>query len=138
MHSLPGRCHCGNITLVYETAVAPAETEVRACACGFCRRHGALSVSDPQGRLRIAVADPQRLIRYRFALGTADFLICADCGVYAAAVLAEGDAAWAVLNLNLLDARADFTRAPRVADYDREDAAARVGRRKAKWTPIAA
>ena len=53
-------------------------------------------------------------------------------------MLAEGDAAWAVLNLNLLDARADFTRAPRVADYDREDAAARVGRRKAKWTPIAA
>ncbi len=59
MHSLPGRCHCGNISLVYETAVAPAETEIRACACGFCRRHGALGVSDPQGRLRIAVADPQ-------------------------------------------------------------------------------
>ncbi len=41
MHSLPGRCHCGNISLVYETAVAPAATEVRACACGFCGRHGA-------------------------------------------------------------------------------------------------
>ena len=138
MHSLPGRCHCGNVTLVYETAVAPAETEVRSCACGFCRRHGALTVSDPEGRLRLAVADPQRLIRYRFALGTADFLICADCGVYAAAVLTGEDAAWAVLNLNLLDARADFTRAPRVSVYDREDEAARVRRRKASWTPIAA
>ena len=53
-------------------------------------------------------------------------------------MLAEGDSAWAVLNLNLLEARADFTREPRVADYDREDIAARIHRRKANWTPIAA
>ena len=138
MQSFPGRCHCGNVVLVYETAVAPAETEVRACACGFCRRHGALAISDPAGRLRITVADPKRLIRYRFALGTADFLICADCGVYAAAVVAEESAAWALVNVNLLEARAAFTSPPLVMDYDREDEAARIRRRKAKWTPLAA
>ena len=138
MHSFSGGCHCGNVTLVYETAVPPAEAEVLACACGFCRRHGALAVADPAGRLRIAVADPRRLIRYRFALGTADFLICADCGVYAAAVVTEGDAAWALVNVNVLEARADFTKPPRVMVYDREDEAARLGRRKANWTPIAA
>ncbi len=138
MHSLPGRCHCGNVALVYETAVAPDETEVRACACGFCRRHGALTVSDPEGRLRFTVADPRRLIRYRFALGTADFLICADCGVYAAAVVAEDNAAWGLVNLNLLDARAEFIRPPLTMNYDREDEAARIRRRKAKWTPIVA
>lgn len=138
LRSFPGSCHCGNLKVVYETAVAPAETEVRACACGFCRRHGSLAVSDPAGRLKIAVEDPTRLNRYRFALGTADFLICADCGVYAAAVLAEGDRAWAIVNTNVLDDRTAFSRTPTAFDFDGEDQAGRVDRRKTRWTPLVA
>ena len=138
MRSFPGSCHCGNVEVAYETALAPAETQVRACGCGFCRRHGGLTVSDPAGRLRIAVEDPKRLIRYRFALGTADFLICADCGVYLAAVLADGEGAWAVLNVNVLDDRGAFSRTPEPANYDAEDQADRIARRKARWTPVAA
>ncbi len=138
MQAFPGSCHCANVKVTYETALAPAETQVRACGCGFCRRHGGLTVSDPEGRLKIAVEDPKRLIRYRFALGTADFLICADCGVYLAAVLADDDGAWAVLNINVLEARTAFSRTPEPMNFDAEDEAGRVARRKARWTPVVA
>lgn len=138
MTAYQGSCHCGNVKLVYESEVPPAETEVRACDCGFCRRHGSLAVSDPQGLLRFSVEDPQKLIRYRFALGTADYLLCADCGVYAAAVVIEGDQAWGIVNINLLDDRLAFSRPPLSVNYDAEDDEGRIARRRARWTPVAA
>lgn len=138
MRGFPGSCHCGNVKVAYETALEPAETQVRACGCGFCRRHGGLTVSDPEGRLKIAVEDPKRLIRYRFGLGTADFLLCADCGVYIAAVLADAEGAWAVLNINVLEDRTAFSREPEAMNFDAEDEAGRIARRKARWTPVAA
>ena len=34
-----------------------------------------------------SVVEPEQLLRYRFALGITDFLICRSCGVYVAAVV---------------------------------------------------
>ena len=109
---------------------------LRACQCSFCRHHGALSTSDSQGALRFELRDASRLIRYRFGLKTADFLICGTCGVYVGATLEDGGKSWAIINANTLDEVASLTQDAAPMDYDGEDAARRMARRKARWTPI--
>ena len=132
---LPGRCHCGNITLAFESSLPVDRLPLRADGCSFCRAHGALSTSDPNGRVEIAVRDPERLIRYRFATRTAEFLICGRCGIYAAAVLASGDSSYAIVNVNALDAAEKFTQEIRPMNYDGETESERIQRRRANWTP---
>jgi hypothetical protein len=133
--TLRGSCHCGNLSLALETRRPPEELPVRACQCSFCRRHAGLSTSDPDGEARIAAREPGETSLYRFGMKSADFVICRRCGVYVAAVMREGDRTWAVLNLNALDDRARFTAAPQPMDYEGEDLAGRMARRKARWTP---
>src|SRR5262245_54009530 len=117
---MTGSCHCGNLRVELETKLAPAEFQVRADQCSFCRRHAALSITDPQGHVSFRVADERALSRYRFGLRTADFLICTRCGVYVGAIFVEPDGAWAVVNVNVLDDRAAFRSAEAVS-YDGED-----------------
>jgi hypothetical protein len=120
--------------VTYRSELAPAATEVRACQCGFCRRHGARAVSDPAGRAVIEASEAA-LIRYRFGLGTADYLLCANCGVYLAAVMTEGDRSWSVIVVHVLDDAESFSRPAVPMVYDAEDEAARRARRRARWTP---
>ncbi len=136
--TLTGRCHCGNLEVSFETGRRPADLTLRACACSFCRRHGARCVSDPEGAVRITVRDQARLTRYRFGLETADFLVCGACGVYLGAVITAGDSAYATLNINTFDAPEAFGAEAVPIDYDREGADQRRARRKAKWTPVLA
>lgn len=136
--SLAGRCHCGNLEVSFATRQRPEQLEVRACACSFCARHGARCVSDPGGEVRITVHDPRALIRYRFALETADFLVCGRCGIYVAAVLAAAGGRYAIINVNALDEAARCTRPPVAVRYDAESEAERRARRAARWTPVAA
>lgn len=130
-----GGCHCGAITIDYESTVAPEATEVRACLCRFCRKHGSRAVSDPEGKLTVILHDPAAVQRYRFGLATADYFLCARCGVYVAAILAEGDTLYGIAIVNALDDAALFTEAPRPADYSAEDEAARRRCRRTRWTP---
>jgi hypothetical protein len=128
---LYGGCHCGAVRVEFETAVAPAELPLRACQCAFCRAHGARTTADPQGRVRFLGP----LKRYRFGLGTADFLLCPECGVYLGALCADAEGQWATLNVNCLDEGAAFAQAAHPVSYEGEDAAGRLARRKARWTP---
>lgn len=137
-HSHRGACHCGNLRWTLRSALAPAALPARACQCAFCLRHGALSTSDPAGRLRFEVADPALLLRYRFATRSADFLICRRCGVYVGALMAEGGAWFAIANLNTLEGRESLQPSPQPMVYDGETEVARRGRRSARWTPAEA
>jgi len=128
-------CHCGALALAFTTRRAPAELPLRECQCSFCRKHGARTTADPEGFAEIRVADPRALARYRFGLGTADYLVCSRCGVYLAAVMEEGDRVWAVLNVNAFADRAAFAGAATPMVYDREDEARRRARRRKLWTP---
>jgi hypothetical protein len=131
-----GGCHCGNVRYVLDTALALDALPRRACQCSFCRRHGAVSTSDPAGRVSFTLRDPALLTRYRFGLKTADFLVCARCGIYVGATFTEEGGTWAVLNANALD-DADALRQPDTPmDYDGETPAQRGARRKARWTPV--
>jgi hypothetical protein len=117
----------------FETPKSPQALGVRTCQCGFCRRHGAINVSDPDGAVVIDCA-ADAVHRYRFALRTADFLICKHCGVYVAAVTGEGDAIRSTLNVAGLR-MTEFLGLPEQAvDYGAEDMQARVARRVARWT----
>ena len=130
-----GGCHCGAISLTYRSTMPAAEHALRACQCSFCRKHGSIAVSDPDGSVEIRIADEQKASRYRFGLGTADYLVCRECGVYVAAVMTEGEKSWSVAIVNALDDRADFTGPVEPVDFSAEDGDDRRARRRARWTP---
>ena len=132
----PGSCYCGAISFRYRTAVVPPEWSVRACQCGFCVAHGALSTSDTAGELSFASKAPSKLRRYRFALRTADFLLCTHCGVYIGAVIETELGHFGIINTRTLTPiPADLAEvAP--ARYDGEKTADRVTRREDRWTPV--
>jgi len=132
---ISGGCHCGTVTFRLVASRPPEDLPVRACSCRFCRQHAALSTSDPAGHVTFATADAASLGRYRFGLRTADFLICRDCGVYLGALMPDGDAAYAILNVNACDEPERFVQSPLTMDYGGEDEAGRLARRRAKWTP---
>jgi hypothetical protein len=133
-----GRCHCGNVEVTFESCSAPENLVVRSCTCSFCRRHGARCVSDAAGAVRILVHDPALLIRYRFGLRTAEFLVCGRCGSYLGAVMEEGSSAVATINVNNFDPPHPFEREGVPMRYDDESEPERRARRAAGWTPVVA
>ena len=136
MNELEGGCHCGNISVLYRTGVAPEEAVPRACQCDFCRKHTTSAVSDPDGDLTISVRDGDLLNRYQFGLKAADFLICRECGVYVAAFMPDPDDAngFATLMSSALDDRTRYREAQPTV-YEGEDEAGRRQRRRERWTP---
>lgn len=133
--TLRGACHCGALHLTFETSTPVEALPLRACACSFCRKHGVRTTSDPAGTVSFTVDDPSLLQRYRFGTRTTDTLICRNCGIYLAAVTEIDGALYAVINVNALDDRSGFARAPEVMHYDGESAEQRQARRRVKWTP---
>lgn len=131
---LASHCHCGKVSVLFETQKSPQELGVRTCQCDFCRRHGAVNISDPDGRITIDCGEDS-VERYRFALRTADFLICRTCGVYIAAAMGEGQRIVSTLNVAGLRIKelADVEEAP--MEYGDETTEARIARRFQKWTP---
>ncbi len=94
------------------------------------------AVSDHEGRATIAIRDAEKVNRYRFGLKTADYLVCATCGVYVSAILWDGGAGWAIVNLNVLDNAPEFSQEALSVNYDAESEAERRDRRRANWTPV--
>jgi len=129
-----GSCHCGAVRTEL-TFTRPADAiEVRSCQCGFCTRHGSLTVSDPDGRAVFEI-DAAHFTRYRFGTGTATSLICACCGVYAGAILVDGGGVWSIANTRGLGIDAFKGRVGSQVTYESETAEQRIARRKLKWTP---
>ena len=129
-----GQCHCGKLKASFETQKTPQELGVRTCSCDFCRRVGAINISDPDGAVVIdAKADD--VVRYRFALRTADFLICKACSVYIAAVTGEGENIRSTINVAGLRMTEFLGIEEQKMQYGAEGAVARVARRAEKWTP---
>jgi pimeloyl-ACP methyl ester carboxylesterase len=131
---IEGGCHCGNLTLAIDTALAHDAIMPSACDCTFCRSHDAKCWSDPVGSARITVRDESLLQRYRFGLETADFLVCRRCGTYAGAAIDEGATMRATLNLRLTSLH-DLPAKP--VSYASETRDSRIARRRERWTPAA-
>ena len=139
MQYLSGSCHCGNLSISFETDLSPADMVPRACQCSFCRLHSSAAVSDPDGHVTFSVRNGEHLNRYTFGLGSTEFLICRICGVYAGAFMPVDDPggadAYANVMAGTLDARAEITRAPIPVHRSQESLAERRTRRRAMWTP---
>ncbi|WDI30964.1 hypothetical protein PUV54_13470 [Hyphococcus flavus] len=129
-----GQCHCGKLKVSFETGMTPEALGVRTCQCAFCRAHGAVNISDPQGLITIDGA-PEDVECYNFALRTADFLICKTCGVYIAAVMGEGEKIVSTINIVGLRMNEFFEIDEAPMDYGAETTEARIARRFQKWTP---
>jgi hypothetical protein len=128
-----GSCHCGDLSIEYETSVEPGEWPLRECQCSFCRKHAMLSTSDPKGEVLLLVRNPASLTRYRFATGVTDFLICSRCGVYVGATVKNDG--WIVLNTRTMNCAAELVvrpAEPRV--YDQQSGDERIERRVQMWS----
>lgn len=134
MSTLAGHCHCGAIRVELEPGRPVGDLALRACQCGFCRRHGARTTSDPKSVLHIEAA-PGALERYRFGRRVAEILLCADCGCYIASTIEADGRLLATLNVTGVDLPAFAGRVAEPAHYDDETDEARLARRKARWTP---
>lgn len=126
-----GRCHCGAIAFDFETA---RPLRPRACQCGFCRKHAARTISDPEGLAAIRLAVPREAATYRFASRQADYLVCPSCGVYLGAIIATELGSFATLNLNAFDDPHPGLAAEPVS-YDGQSSEEKLARRKTMWTP---
>lgn len=133
-----GGCHCGNIHVRLRLSTAAPETPLRACACSFCRAHQTRTVADPAGLFEVTADDWSLVEPYRFGSRTADYLVCRRCGVYVAALCATSAGLRAVVNVNCLAERAQFTQVPSAPDYEGESVEARLVRRAANWMPAVA
>lgn len=102
--TLRGGCHCGRLRVAFSTRLDPSSIEPRACDCSFCQKHGAAYVSDPNGQLSIAMADPRDLRRYRQGSNAAEFLVCGRCGVLVAVIFEHESRIHGAVNARCLDA----------------------------------
>jgi hypothetical protein len=130
---IAGRCHCGNIaySLVWEPD--PVEIPARACSCSFCVKHGGVWTSNPAGWLDITVKEPALVSKYQFGTRTAEFHVCARCGVAPVVTSSIEGKLYAVVNVNTFENvdRAALRLAP--ASFDGEGEDTRLARRTRSW-----
>ncbi len=126
-----GVCHCADVVVRFSTA--KESITPRACQCDFCRRHGAKTVTDNNGFAEIVANGT--LVRYRFGLMSADFLLCAKCGVYIGAALEADGITRVSLNSVGLQLQPWMDDVADPIDYSGETLHERLDRRRVRWTP---
>ncbi|MBL8770199.1 MAG: GFA family protein [Phenylobacterium sp.] len=131
MSRLHGQCHCGAVRVAIE-GVAAADLPLRACQCGFCRRHGAISTSHPDAQITFIGG---RLHHYRFGHRKSDYMFCAECGCYVGATVIIDGERYAILNVTGVDLQGFDGRTPEPHVFDDETPEERAQRRKARWSP---
>lgn len=128
-----GKCHCGNISFSLSWDPEPAEIPARACGCSFCVKHGGVWTSNPKGALKVVVKDSSLVSRYGFGTQTAEFHICARCGIVPVVTSRIEGRLYAVVSVNALEGidPARLSRAP--VDFEGEATGDRLARRKRNW-----
>ncbi|MBV8158786.1 MAG: hypothetical protein JO278_14060 [Dyella sp.] len=130
---LHGQCHCGNIAFSLSWEPDPDEIPARACDCSFCTRHGGVWTSYPDGHLRVSVQDPALVSRYAFGTRTAEFHVCARCGVVPLVTSLIGGQLYAVINVHALDNIDPSRLRHSPASFGEEAAETRLARRQRYW-----
>jgi hypothetical protein len=132
---IEGKCHCGNIRYTLVWPGDGADIPVRACGCTFCTSHGGSWTSHRDAELAARIADASLVSRYRFGTRTADFHVCARCGVVPSVTSEIDHHLYAVVNVNTF-AGIDLASLARVAsNFDGEGTEDRLERRKRNWIP---
>jgi hypothetical protein len=128
-----GKCHCGNISFALTWQPDPEVIPARVCSCSFCVKHGGVWTSNAGAGLVIRVEDESRVTRYGFGTRTADFHVCARCGVVPVVTSLIDGQLYAVVNVNTFEGvdASLLQRAP--ASFEGEVEGSRLERRKRNW-----
>jgi len=86
-----------------EIAHEPGTYHPRACDCDFCRKHGAVYVSDQEGSLAIRIRDARNTGYYRQGSGLAECVFCRKCGVLVGALYREDGRVYGVINAKIVE-----------------------------------
>ena len=132
---LVGKCHCGNISFALAWDPDPKQIPARACSCSFCVKHGGVWTSNPAGSLEVTIADRSLLTTYAFGTKTAEFNVCARCGIVPLVTSRIDGNLYAVVSVNAFENvdPALLSKAP--ASFDGEGTDDRLARRKRNWIP---
>ena len=130
-----GRCHCGNISFSLTWEPDPSEIPARACGCTFCVKHGGVWTSNPRGALSVRIEDPAHVSRYAFGTKTADFHVCARCGVVPVVTSRIDGRVYAVVSVNAFEGVEPARLKRSAANFDGEGTDSRLERRKRNWIP---
>ena len=128
-----GSCHCRNIAFALDWTPEPTEIPARACGCSFCVKHGGVWTSCPTGSLRVTIRAPSRVSAYAFGTKTAEFHICAGCGVVPVVTSRIDGRLYAVVSVNAFEGVEPslLRRAP--MNFEGEGQGDRLARRKRNW-----
>jgi len=132
---IAGSCHCGNISFTLEWPDEAAEIPARSCGCTFCVKHGGVWTSNPRASLRARMTDAGQVARYAFGTETAEFLVCARCGVAPLVTSRIGERTYAVVNVNTFDGVDRSRIRAQPASFEGEDVQSRLNRRQQYWIP---
>jgi hypothetical protein len=132
---ISGRCHCGNLSFSLSWDPEPAEIPARACGCTFCVKHGGVWTSNPHGSLQVTVKDPAARSIYAFGTKTADFHVCARCGIVPVVTSRIDGRLYAVVSVNAFEGVAPSRLKRTPANFDGEGTDSRLERRKRNWIP---
>ena len=130
---ITGKCHCGNISYELEWPGEPSAIQARACNCSFCVKHGGVWTSNPKAALGVAIRDPSRITQYRFGTKTADFHVCANCGVVPLVTSTIDGRRYAVINVNTFENVEPSLLHRASASFEDEETESRLARRKRYW-----
>ncbi|MDI1479387.1 hypothetical protein [Polyangium sp. y55x31] len=128
-----GQCHCANISFTLDWTPEPSEIPARACTCSFCTKHGGVWTSCPSGSLRVHVREPSLVSKYAFGTKTADFHVCAKCGITPVVTCRIDGRLYAVVNVNTFEDVDPALLRRSSATLDRETEEVRLARRKRNW-----
>jgi hypothetical protein len=128
-----GKCHCGNIAFSLTWEPEPREIPARVCTCSFCTKHGGVWTSNPGGALKVVVQDPARLSRYAFGTRTAEFHVCARCGIVPVVTSRIDGNLYAVVSVNAFEGVDPSLLRQASASFDGEGGESRLARRKRNW-----
>ena len=130
---IKGKCHCGNIGFTLTWDPDPKEIQARACGCTFCQKHGGVWTSNPRGTLSVSIKEKSAVSKYAFGTKTADFHICSRCGVVPVVTSTIDGKVYAVVSVNAFEAVDPALLKRAAADFEGEDEASRLARRKRGW-----
>jgi hypothetical protein len=130
---IQGKCHCGNISFSLAWDPDPVEIPARACGCSFCVKHGGVWTSNPGAALEVVVKEPRLVSRYAFGTQTAEFHVCARCGIVPVVTSRIDERLYALVSVNAFEGvdPALLRRAP--ANFDGEGTDSRLARRQRNW-----
>jgi hypothetical protein len=128
-----GKCHCGNIRFSLVWDPDPAEIPARACTCTFCSKHGGVWTSNPRGALEVSIEEPKLVSKYAFGTRTADFHVCARCGIVPVVTRRIDGHLYAVVSVNAFEGVDPALLKRASASFDSEGEEKRLARRKRNW-----